>query len=228
MSKVGRVAAEARTMNVGGTGRSTHQVFVDPAVVAQHGVSTTWLAVAFKMSKQSVTAALRGCPVKRHDGKTAYYDLAQAAGYLVKPEVDILAYLQTLKPSEMPPALKAQFWAAAERQQRVMTIAKHLWATPEVMSVLTDIFSRMRDRILLWPDVLARVTDLDADQQRRIQEMVDQLLNDMAGDVEGLEKETEPSSEGLMAFMASEGSEDAEDFDDGDERDHADTLGDLA
>jgi hypothetical protein len=148
---------------------------------ALHGVSVSWLSQVFSMDPGTIKKRLKDCP-PLHRRKAGFtYDLKVAAQYLVKPSFDIDAYMQTMKPSELPTHLQEQYWSAMTKRQQWEEKAGQLWRTDAVLEVLGDVFQTIKFTMQLWPDNIERLIGLTGDQRRLLVGMLDEMQKDLHG-----------------------------------------------
>lgn len=144
------------------------------------GVTIPWLMKVFRIGRATCERKLRGCrPVGTGKHNTPLYDLSEAAAYLVKPRVDIAAYIASLKPDALPDNLRDPYWSAMLKKQRWEEKAGHLWDSDKVITLFSDVLSQMRMRLQLLPDDVERVCGLDANKVETVRHLVDALQSDM-------------------------------------------------
>lgn len=143
------------------------------------GVSTTWLANVFGMDKNTVAKKLAqgGCPVAgRSRQGTPLYKLPDAAPYLVRPKVDLVAYIKTLRPNDLPPILNAAYWDAMLKRQKWEENAGDLWRTADVLEVFGDLAFGIKTQVSLWVEEVDRTQGLTQGQRETITQLSDKLL----------------------------------------------------
>lgn len=148
--------------------------------VTLNGVSVTWLMQAFRMDRQTVKKKLaRLLPIGNGSGGQPLYDFVQAASYLVKPQVDVGAYIQSLRPQDLPPLLQKEYWDARLKRQRWEERAGDLWRTDEVRNTFSEVFKLIRTRMQLWVDDLDRAKSLSNEHRLVVTQLVDSLQDDL-------------------------------------------------
>lgn len=143
------------------------------------GVSTTWLANVFGMDKNTVAKKLAqgGCPVAGRGRQGApLYKLPDAAPYLVRPKVDLVAYIKTLRPNDLPPILNAAYWDAMLKRQKWEENAGDLWRTADVLEVFGDLAFNFKSTVNLWVEEVDRTQGLTPEQRVTITQLSDKLL----------------------------------------------------
>ncbi len=153
-------------------------------------LTASQLAQIFRMDRKTIQARLRGCPAAaKNPAGNFLYDVAQAAGYLVEPKVDIEAWIKKLRPNDLPPYLQDSFWAALEKRQRVELKAGDLWETEQVIDVFGDLAKRIKSTVMLWTDQLERSERLTSDQREYFTRQCDALLGMVFDAYAGLDEE---------------------------------------
>lgn len=153
----------------------------DPAFA---GVTVAWLSSVFGMDERTVKAKLRFCPVKRSRRRgrtmvTNFYDIKEAARYLVIPAVTTQDVLRELKRGQLPPALQQSVWDALLKRQTWEERAGQLWRTEKVREVLGTTFQSIKFTTQLWAETVERSAELSQEQRELIVALSDQLLSDI-------------------------------------------------
>lgn len=153
-------------------------------------LSAAQLGQIFRMDRKTIQARLRGCPAAAKTPSGGFlYDVAQAAGYLVEPKVDIEAWIKRLRPNDLPPYLQDSFWAALEKRQRVELKAGDLWETEKVIEVFGELAKRIKSTVMLWTDQLERNEKLTTVQRDYFTRQCDALLGMVFDAYAGLQEE---------------------------------------
>ena len=145
----------------------------------EDGFGIAWMAQAFRMNEQTVRARLKNCTPKRREGRGYKYDLAEAAPYLTKPNINWDIHMKNLRKTDLPPHLQKDIWDAKLKEQRYRIEAGDLWHTRDIIGVLTAIFLLFKSNVQLWPDVVERQKGLSDEQRKLLVELGDQLLDDV-------------------------------------------------
>lgn len=148
------------------------------------GVTEAWLSQVFAMDQKTVQAKLRWCPVKRvvrrgRTMQTRYYDVKEAARFLVVPAMSTQDYMRELKRGQLPPALQQSVWDALLKRQTWEERAGQLWRTDKVREVLGSTFQTIKFTVQLWAETVERQKELSQPQRALIVEMSDSLLQDV-------------------------------------------------
>lgn len=145
----------------------------------KQGVTVQWLSAAFEMKPTDVRKRLARCPILRGSGRSEIYDLPVAAAFLVEPAISITEYLRTLKPDQLPQQLQESFWNAKLKQLKYMLAAGEAWRTTDVLKVLNDLFTTIKNQTQLWSDQINEEEELTPKQYKVVQELVNTLVDDI-------------------------------------------------
>lgn len=145
-----------------------------------NGVSISWLMQAFHMDRMTVKKRLKGLAYKRMErNNQPVYDFVEACQCLVKPVLDITAFIKSLNVRELPPLLQREFWDARTKRQKYLENAGDLWRTSDVREAFADIFKLLKTAMQLWVDSLDRQVTLAPDQHALLVLAVDGLQSDI-------------------------------------------------
>ena len=143
------------------------------------GVSAAWLGHVFGHDKNTIKKKLAKCPVAGKNRNTPLYLIKDAAAWLVPPKVDVMTYIKSLPPTDLPPRINAAYWSAMEARQRVLLRAGELWQTEDVISVFGEAMLMIKDTVTLWVDEMDRVDGLTDKQRAMLERMSDGLLSEV-------------------------------------------------
>lgn len=147
---------------------------------ALRGVSTAWLAAVFRMDNNTVKKRLVDCPeIAKGKGNASLFDLAQAAGYLVKPKVNIATWIKSLRPADLPAYMQSEFWDAQNKRQKFEENAGDLWRTDKVISLYAETFKLLKDTMNMWVDNIQKHEGLSPAQRKILVAEVDALQNEI-------------------------------------------------
>lgn len=147
--------------------------------MVMRGVTLNWLSQVFGIEHGKVKALLKDCPIKARHKNGAVYELKVAAGYLVKPVVDVEAYLQNMKVDELPTRLQDQYWSAMNKRQKWEEAAGQLWRTARVSAAIGEILMFMKESGNLFITNLQTSTEVSPRQQVLLEGMVRTMLTDV-------------------------------------------------
>lgn len=173
-----------------------------------HGVTVNWLSTVFSMSPKDIKARLADCPPLHRRQAGFVYDLKLAVRYLVKPVVDIEAYLKTMKIEELPTRLQTEYWGAKQKRLKYEEDAGHLWRTEAFMILVGELFQTIRTTSRLWADDVERISDLSEKQRAAITDRVDALLISLRDHILEISKKRAVKSI-LMEYLEEEAKEKA-------------------
>lgn len=150
----------------------------------ERGVTTMWLAQAFRLPRKQVEHQLAKCPVMRTGPQNArIYDFRVAVSYMVRPRIDLKQYLEGLEPRDLPEQLRSEFWGARLKEQKARHNAKDLWRSEDVVAAFGELFKMIKDTAILWPDTIDESTGLTDKQREMLDESVRQLLSQIGDTV---------------------------------------------
>jgi hypothetical protein len=89
-------------------------------------------------------------------------------------------YIKKMHHNDLPKHLTKEFWAGLKSKQDYELRAGMLWSTDDIFERVGEAFKTIRMSILLFRDAVERDTVMTDEQQRKITQMTDGLLNEMA------------------------------------------------
>ena len=141
------------------------------------GVSAQWLATIFGHDKNTIKKKLSGhCEIVGHYKGGPLYKIADAAQWLVKPKVDLVSYVKSLRPNDLPPILNDAYWAAMLKRQKWEENAGDLWRTEAVLEVFGDLALSFKTTVNLWVEEVDRQESLTPEQRKILTGLCDKLL----------------------------------------------------
>lgn len=154
------------------------------ADAALGGVTVAFLAQVFQMDHNKVKRKLVNCPVKERRTRGTmqvqhFYDLKDAAAYLVEARVDPEEIIKKIRKEDLPPSISTAYWDAQLKRQKWEEQAGSLWRTDVIRSVIGSMFQTIKFTIQLWADTLERQTGLTEDQRAYLNGMTDELQKSM-------------------------------------------------
>lgn len=147
------------------------------------GCTQSQLCTIFKMDRRTLAAKLAQGNVKPCGSRAGFpiYYIHEVAPHVVKPLYDIEAYISRMHHNDLPPLLSKEYWNGKKARQDFELREGNLWETEEVQSKVSAMLKDIRMSILLFRDGLTRDTVLTDEQDNRLRDMIDGLLNEMAG-----------------------------------------------
>lgn len=164
---------------------SAHEEPLEPVSTAladvYGGVSASWLAQVFGHDKNTIAKKLAsaGCEVVGRRNGGPLYRIPDAAAYLVKPKVDLVAYIKTLRPNDLPPMLNDAYWSAMIKRQKWEENARDLWRSEDVLKVFGDLAISFKTTANLWVEEVERIEGLTPEQRLLITQLTDRLLDNV-------------------------------------------------
>lgn len=164
------------------------------------GVSATWLATVFGQDKNTVKKKLGLAGIESVGTRKGglLYRIADAAPYLVPPKVDLMSYIKSLRPNDLPPILSDSYWSAMLKRQKWEENAGQLWRTENVLAVFGDLALEIKTTVSLWVEEIDRQEPLTAEQRALLVRMADKLLESVH------ERMVEAPNRGFTASAISE------------------------
>lgn len=162
---------------IGGPAEPEESVSIQLADV-YGGVSASWLAQVFGHDKNTIAKKLAtaGIEVVGRRNGGPLYRIPDAAAHLVKPKVDLVAYIKTLRPNDLPPMLNVAYWDAMLKRQKWEENAGDLWRTADVLEVFGDLAFSFKTTVNLWVEEVDRTQGLTSEQRQVITQLSDKLL----------------------------------------------------
>lgn len=112
--------------------------------------------------------------------KVHLYDLNDALPYILPPVgLDVTNVIMKMRPSQLPERLRKEIWDARLKEQTWRQRAGELWATEDVIEVLSDTFTLLASKIKLWSDQIADEHELSNDARAALLGRVDDLQADL-------------------------------------------------
>lgn len=145
------------------------------------GVSASWLAQVFGHDKNTIAKKLAsaGCEVVGRRNGGPLYRIPDAAAYLVKPKVDLVGYIKSLRPNDLPPMLNDAYWSAMIKRQKWEENARDLWRSEDVLKVFGDLAISFKTTANLWVEEVERIEGLTQEQRLLITQLTDRLLDNV-------------------------------------------------
>lgn len=161
------------------------------------GVSGHWLSQIFGHDKNTIKKKLAAgnCEVVGYRNGGPLYRIAEAAQWLVKPKVDLVSYVKSLRPNDLPPMLNDAYWGAMLKRQKWEENAGDLWRTEAVLEVFGDLALSFKTTVSLWVEEVDRQQSLTPEQRAVLTGLCDDLLERVYQQmVEAPKKRRTPSS----------------------------------
>lgn len=145
------------------------------------GVSAHWLSQVFGHDKNTIKKKMASANLEivgyRNGGPL--YRISDAAAWLVKPKVDLVSYVKSLRPNDLPPMLNDAYWGAMLKRQKWEENAGDLWRTEAVLEVFGDLALSFKTTVNLWVEEVDRQESLTPEQRKILMELTDKLLEQL-------------------------------------------------
>lgn len=177
--------AKAATVTEGLNALRNNQIDKKSEEMIFQGCTQSQLVKIFRMDRRDIAAKIAEGNVSPSGARAGYpiYAIHEVAPYLVKPLYDIETYLKRMHHNDLPKHLSKEFWAGMRAKQEFLLKEGELWPTEQVISVMGDVFKRLRMSMLLIQDAVEREHMLTPQQRDKISSLIDGALNDMADDL---------------------------------------------
>ncbi len=150
------------------------------------GANVTQLVYLFKMDIRTIKSKIYKAnvkPVKRVKSPTGQpvdlYAVHEVAPHLVKPVVDVEAYIRSMNHADLPKHLTKEFWAGQRSRQDYEEKAGRLWPTEKVVEEVGDLAKLVKMSVLLMNDAVERNTELSNRQKDIIKSLSHGMLKDL-------------------------------------------------
>ncbi|QVW27899.1 putative terminase small subunit [Aeromonas phage BUCT552] len=163
-------------------GPRSNQLDNASSAMVLEGCTQSQLCKVFRMDRRTLADKLAEAnvsPCGNRSGHAIYY-IHEVAPYLVKPLYDVETYIKKMHHNDLPKHLTKEFWAGLKSKQDYELRAGMLWSTDDIFERVGEAFKTIRMSILLFRDAVERDTVMTDEQQRKITQMTDGLLNEMA------------------------------------------------
>lgn len=181
------------------------------------GASINQIAAMFGISNTDTARKLRTlAPVGERSGYPIY-KINEAAPYLVKPRVDIEAYIRKAGVKDLPPALQKDLWAAMNGQLKFEEAQGDVWRTERVHRFVAEAFKTIRMTMLLAPDTAERDGRMAPEFYEWFRGFVDQMLSTLHANMLEAMKDMPELTPGVVDYEADDSAEDSPPQEDDDE-----------
>lgn len=155
--------------------------FDSMARLIYRGANISELEKLFNLDHRMITARLAKGGVKPafREGRGIYYKVSEAAPHIVKPALDVEAYLKQMDPRELPKMLTKEFWSAMKSRQDYEERRGDLWPTQKVIEEVGELFKIIKMSMLLMVDGVERTTELSDKQRELVKGMAHGLLDEL-------------------------------------------------
>lgn len=160
------------------------------------GVSVPWLATVFRISRPKLQDIIHGLrPIRINNRGVKFYDIADAAAYIVKPKMSVDDFIRTIKKNDMPEQLKESFWNSKLKEQKFRRLAGDLWTKESILTVIGELLQTIKNTTLLWADTVEEECGVTDDQRQLLLDLREQLLLDIVNKVKDQMSQTKTASQ---------------------------------
>ena len=107
------------------------------------------------------------------------YNIAEAAGRLVKPGYEIEEFIRQMSPQEMPPLLQKEYWNGQKARLSFERELGNLWPTEDVVEFSAVLQQGIRQAISLAVDEVDREEGFTAGQRKAFRRIMDSAITEM-------------------------------------------------
>jgi hypothetical protein len=174
------------------------------------GASVNQLAAMFGLSNTDVSRKLRTLAPSGERSGYPIYKVGEAAAFLVKPRVDIEAYVRKAGVKDLPPALQKDLWAAMNGQLKFEEAQGDVWRTERVHRFVAECFKSVRMSLLLAPDLAEREGRMTPEQYEWFRGLIDRTLSTMHENVVDAMRDMPKLEPGVVDYEADDEAEDSQ------------------
>jgi hypothetical protein len=147
------------------------------------------IAQLFNTDAKTLPKRMRGIVPKGTRRGYKVYDIAEAAGMIVRPGYEIEDFIRQMSPQELPPLLSKEFWNGQNARINYEKNMGHLWSTEDVVAAFGEILNIVRMTVLLVADDVEREAGLTEAQRLIIRRIMDAMISTMRANIEEKFKE---------------------------------------
>lgn len=162
------------------------------------GASVNQIAAMFGMSNSEVASKLRHLAPAGVRSGYPIYRVKDAAEYLLKPRVDLEAYVRKIGVKDFPPALQKDLWAAMNGQLKFEEAQGNVWRTERIQATWAEWIKTVRMTLLLAPDEAEREGWMRPEQYEKFRGFIDRLLETLHENVVAAMNDLEVQKPGIV------------------------------
>lgn len=117
------------------------------------------------------------------------YNIAEAAGRIIKPGYEIEEFIRQMSPQEMPPLLQKEYWNGQKARLAFEKELGNLWPTEDVVEHTAVLQQGIRQAINLATDEVDREEGFTTGQRKAFRRIMDAAITDMAEKIQETFKE---------------------------------------
>lgn len=142
------------------------------------GASQTQLVQLFDMDPKTIRKRIAANNIRPNGMRNGapIYRIKDVAPYFVKPAGDIEYYIKNMNHTDLPPILLKEFWNGQRARQAYEKEEGSLITKGEFRDALAEVFSTLRQTLLLTSDTVEDQAALSDKQREIIQTVIDGAL----------------------------------------------------
>ena len=163
------------------TPRSHSRRLIEDAFIVTNGATANQLGKMFGLNIRTVQDAMtaNAVPIVGQKNGGALYKVKDAAPHLVPKIAPDQLWFAAMKKTDIPPAMRKEFWQAASARQAYEENNADLWRTEAVQQLVGSIFKAASLAIRMIADNVERDTGLNPQQRQRVVSYADMMLLEM-------------------------------------------------
>ena len=165
------------------TKRNQRSLDDDSASAMYEGLNQSQICTAFRLDPRTVRQKLHGVEPCGIRNGSKVWGIWKFAPYLVKPNMDVEAYIKKMHHNELPKHLTKEFWAGQRARQDFLLKEGDLWPTTDVVKKVGELMKLMSMSMKLLADTVDRQAELTDKQRRIIVAIVDSTQEDLVKQV---------------------------------------------
>lgn len=147
------------------------------------GLNQSQICTAFRLDPRTVRQKLHGVEPCGIRNGSKVWGIWKCAPHLVKPNMDVEAYIKKMHHNELPKHLTKEFWAGQRARQDFLLKEGDLWPTTDVVKKVGELMKLMSMSMKLLADTVDRQAELTDKQRRIIIAIVDSTQEDLVKQV---------------------------------------------
>lgn len=117
--------------------------------------SANFFARVLHLDQMTVNRRLRRVPPESYDGTRPVWEFGTALPYLIKSQMDMKTYRESMTEKELPLPLQKAVWEAKRQRLAYLKEAGQTWATERVIALNSQTTKEIGEMMELWFDTLS-------------------------------------------------------------------------
>ncbi len=164
------------------------------------GASVNQLGVIFGMNNTEVAAKMRKVAPSGMRSGYPIYKIADAAAVLVRPTVDVEAYIAKMGIKDFPLALQKDYYAALLARLKFEKEQGVVFHVEKVQQWMAEAFKVVRMRLLLAPDEAEREGKMSGETLKWFRGYIDDTLRGLRSALDEAFTEMGPLESGIVEY----------------------------